>query len=438
MKNFIRKWYRLIGAVFACFINTAGLVLSIIEISSGNNSNNRIMIYVILGVSEAFLIFSVIYSLVSIFKNKSEQIKLEEKNNQIDRLQSADKIIYENQKSIITTYKDCSDILNQKVANYLKDQKRINTTYEKLKEKSIETNEYIITMEKETRKEALEYLDNERINEFNKFRYSLIDSYNRFLGSITNIIRRSLEELISTKRCKKGVSITIKQMETPWDYNTLNDHQAKVYTAFRDYRTYSSKIRNETWEKAFTISKNSDFVISIEKDYYIFNFIDKKELDTGLYQNENRSFYEHYNSGITCTIYSCINKKRILFGYLACDSIFDKKDRKKAGNDIFDWKAANLMMHTAHVIAMYLQILFDTWNRYCIYSEPDKYVNNDGVDCNIRLEELKNKKTAAKNDNNKIEEQTYNQEITETENLIKENSFCNVIIKAVEERRYNN
>ncbi len=438
MKYFISKWYSLIGAVLAGFINTAGFALSLIQIIWGNNSTESIIIFLVLLLSEIFLIISVAYTIYSILKNKSEQINLEEKNNQIDRLQVADRIIYENQKSIITTYKDCSDILNQKVTNYLEDQKRINTTYEKLKEQSEVTGDYVVAMDEGARNETLKFLEIERINEFNKFRYSLIDSYNRFLGSMTNIIRRSLEEYISTKRCKNSVSITIKQMETPWDYNTLNDHQAKVYTAFRDYRTYSSKIRNETWEKAFTISKNSDFVISIEKDYYIFNFIDKKELDTGLYQNENRSFYEHYNSGITCTIYSCINKKRILFGYLACDSIFDKKDRRIAGNDIFDWNAANLMMHTAHVIAMYLQIMFDTWNRYCIYSEPDKYVNNDGVDCKIRLEELNNKITAAKNLNNKIEEQTFSKEIKEIEELIKDNSFCNVIIKAVEKRRYNN
>ena len=438
MKYFIRKWYRLIGAVLAGFINTAGFALSLVQLIWGNNSTESVIICFVLFLSEIFLIISVAYTIYSILRNKSEQIKLEEKNIQIDRLQAADRIIYENQKSIITTYKDYSDILNQMLIKYLADQKRINQSYDKLIKKSKETNQFIIKMDDDARSKALDYLENERKNEFNKFRNALIDSYHRFLGNMTNIIRRSLEEYISTKRCKKSVSITIKQMKTPWDYNTLNDHQAKVYTAFRDYRTYSSKIRNETWEKAFTISKNSDFVISIEKDYYIFNFIDKKELDTGLYQNENRSFYEHYNSGITCTIYSCINKERTLFGYLACDSLFDIMDRKKAGSDIFDWKAANLMMHTAHVIAMYLQMLFDIWNHYCIYFKPDESIEENGIDCNNLLSGYEKEKNIAIENNNVEKEQEVSEKITTIKNMMTENNFCNVIIKAVEKRRYHN
>lgn len=162
------------------------------------------VIFLVLLLSEIFLIISVAYTIYSILKNKSEQINLEEKNNQIDRLQAVDRIIYENQKSIITTYKDCSDILNQILNKYLADQKRVNQSYDKLIKRLKETNEFIIKMDEKARKEALVYLENERKNEFDKFRNALIDSYHRFLGSITNIIRRSLEEYISTKRCKKA------------------------------------------------------------------------------------------------------------------------------------------------------------------------------------------------------------------------------------------
>ena len=248
-------------------------------------------------------------------------------------------------------------------------------------------------------------------------------------------VRRSLEEYLAAKGCKKGVSITVKQMETPQIYNILNDHKAKVYTAFRDYRTYASKHRNETWGKEFTISKNSDFVISIEKDYYIFNFVEKKHLDTGLYQNENTNFYEHYNSGITCTIYSCIRKKRTLFGFLACDSLFDKKDREKAGPDIFDWKAANIMMHAAQIIAMYLQLFYDVWDRYCIYFKAGKAVKGTEKTCREQIAYLEELIKQIKVED---EKKARIKEKEELEDMVAKNNFCRVIRDTVEKRRYNN
>lgn len=423
MKYFFRKWYKLILSVFAGFVNSAGLAISIVQIALGNTTTESIIIYIVLGVSELFLIISVIFSLASIFKNKSEQIHLEEKNNEIDRLKHSDRVIYENQKSSITTYKDCIDALEHRVSTYLDNHKRLNDL-EKSKEK-LTDNEGIIT----------DYIYKEREKEYDNFKLLLIDDYHRFLGNMCNTVRRSLEEYISTKGCKKGVSITIKQLEIPQNYNVLNDHKAKVYTAFRDFRTYYSKQRIETWGKAFTISKNSDFVISIEKDYYIFNFVDKKHLDTGLYQNENSNFYEHYNSGITCTIYSCMNKERKLFGYLACDSLFDKTDRKNIGTDIFDWEAANLMMHAAHIIAMYLQEFFSVWDRYCVFFRKSEEVTNTDSDYKAVLKE---KKDSENNETDLDKKEKQKQEIEEIEKIIDDNNFCSVISKAVEKRRYNN
>lgn len=420
MKYFIRKWYKVILSVFAGFANTAGLVLSIIEITSGTAGEESIKVYIVLGLSELFLIGSVIFSLWSVLKNKSEQINLEEKNNQIERLRDAERIIFENQKSVIATYKDCKDALDRRVEDYLNNHKRINPLLGQEKQKDTEIHQYVIE---------------EQNAEYENFKLLLIDDYHRFLGSITNNVRRSLEEYLAAKGCKKGVSITVKQMETPQIYNNLNDHKAKVYTAFRDYRTYASKHRNETWGKEFTIAKNSDFVISIEKDYYIFNFVEKKHLDTGLYQNENTNFYEHYNSGITCAIYSCIRKERTLFGYLACDSLFDKKDREKTGPDIFDWKAANIMMHAAQIIAMYLQLFNDVWDRYCIYFKAGKAVKGTEKTCREQiayLEELIKQIKVEDEKNARIVEKE------ELEDMVKKNNFCRVIRDTVEKRRYNN
>ena len=151
----------------------------------------------------------------------------------------------------------------------------------------------------------------------NNLKSSLITHYNRFMIRTIDSLRNSIEEYLLTKGCKCSVSIAVKQLEKSINYAGIDSLKSKsnVYTAFRDSRTYSSKKRNETWEKRFSISKNSDFVNSIEKDFYIFNFMDKTFMDNQLYLNENQNFYETYNSGVTCTIHSCVKKERMLYGF---------------------------------------------------------------------------------------------------------------------------
>ena len=99
--------------------------------------------------------------------------------------------------------------------------------------------------------------------------------------------------------------------------------------------------------------------------------MDKKYMEQGSYQNENTTYYEYYNSGVTCSIYSCVNGERKLYGYLACDSLFSEKLRRRLGKDIYDWNVANIMMYSAQVIAMFLEEFLKTWqdNKAYLYDE---------------------------------------------------------------------
>ncbi len=363
MRYKIMKWYKVIAAIFSAFVSTIGLVLSILGIISHNNSNaDSIYTLVVLIIAESFMIFSVVYSVISFYKDKVNTIELQNKIIKVEREKVAVKTIFENNKSIVATYKDCNDQLNSILEQYIDTNKTIDIHNKDIQDNSSDDN---------VKKSTLEYTISLREKENNELKRLLIQQYNRFLGNISNLLRRSIEEYLVSKDCNEPVSITIKQLSVPTLYKDLDKSKVSIYTAFRDYKTYSSKKRNETWKKEFSISKNSDFIMSIEKEYYIFNFMDKKYLDDGLYLNENSSFYENYNSGITCTIHSCIDGERKLFGYLACDSLLSEKTKKTNGKDIYDWNIANLMMFAAHVIAMYLDSFLKIWANYCIYFDKN-------------------------------------------------------------------
>ncbi len=341
-------------------------------INTENRYNN--VIYFILFAAEIFLIISIIYSLVSIFKDQTNKISIDAKNIEIEKSKLAIKAIFENNKSIITTYKDCEDELNAIQEKYCETNKRID---------GLLCDFEVEDVREEIKIKTQKFVISEREKEYNDLKVSLINQYNRFLGNITNILKNNLEKYLASKGCNESIAIAIKQLAEPVLYKDINNENINVFTAFRDYRTYSSRKRNGTWEKSFSITKNSDFIMSIEKDYYIFNYMNKKYLDDGLYQNENTSFYENYNSGVTCTIYSCINGERKLYGYLACDSLLKEKNRRKVGDDVFDWNMANMMMFVAHIIAMYLEKFLRAWDEYYIKYNKFKGIDSSEIELGI-------------------------------------------------------
>lgn len=448
--NFVlKKWYKVIASVLSGAINTIGLVLSFIGIVNGENSDKRILVFFTIFVAEIFLIISVIYSIISIIKDKSAQIKLGDKINEIERLQNANRIIYENNKSIITTYKDNTNILATKKDTYLDNNIRINELKGEMC--SAEQQRKFDKLEEDAKERISLFVQEERRKEYLNFREVLIGEYNRFFGNITNILRRSVEEYLSAKNCPGNVSITVKQLETPISYSEIKNSKIPVFTAFRDYRTYYSKKRTETWKKRFSIDKNSGFSISIEKEYFIFNFIMKEDLEKGLYQNETVSFYEYYNSGVICTIHSCINGEKVLYGYLACDSLFDEKLKKKYGKNAYDWNVANLLMYAAHVIAMYLEEFLNIWNSYCvdfdktspiIAKEKNELIKKESSlkeQIAIQTQRLSAAKKNASKDYEAIEKLKY--EIQKNQNelsRLNSNRFCNYMQKKVEKTRVKN
>lgn len=390
MKYWFNKNYKVITSVITFTINTFSLVLSILgAVPGGKWEESQSYITLLLISAEVFLIISVIYTVISASKNYYNRISVDEKDTELMRCKDSNKTILENNKTIITFYKDFHDRLN------------ILAKQHKEKLDQIEYLKSVANGVSEANDQMSVYLENVISEERKAIETELIELYNRFIINVINLTRDSIEEYLSTKGCNVPVSIALKQLDEPTQYNKIDDKKDNIYTAFRDSKTYRSKTRNETWQKSFCIRKNSDFMSSIEKDYYIFNYVNKTFLENGLYLNENNNFYEYYNSGVTCTIYSCVEKERTLYGFLACDSLLDNKVQKKCGQNIYDYNVANMMMATAHIIAIFLKEFLAVWDQY--------YVQ---YDCNV----LKNPE----------KEQVFE----------KERNLCQVMIQRVKNTRY--
>ena len=354
-KYFFKRASKVLTTILAFIINTFGFVFSVSDIRNAVSDTEKYA-FMILCIAEFFLIISVIYSVYSFAMNYNSKETSAIKTAELQRCRNANRIIFENQKNIISYYKDFSDRLKSTVhkfdANRSLTMKIINTAKSSNSKNS-----------KQMQKDLNESLE----KQVKGFGDSLIEQYNRFMVKTIDVLKDNIEEYLSSKGCSATASVAIKQLSQEVSYPKIDDQIANIYTAFRDSSTYWRRKRTETWEKKFSISKNSDFVVSIKKDYYIFNFMDKYNVDDGLYLNENTGFYENYNSGATCSIYSCVNGEKFLFGFLACDSLLDANIRKNFGRNIYDYNVANLLMSTAHILALYLGEFLEVWN--------NKYLN---------------------------------------------------------------
>lgn len=358
LKIWLKRFSKVIASAFAFFINTVGLVLSIVGTIPDERTNTENIITALLIVSECLLIFAAIYTVITILQNYHTRDTIADVKIQIDFCKKANCSIVENFKTSITYYKDTIDKLNSLSTEYKTRYDALNALKKRIVSSESSTPDYS--------KELKDYIDESEKTDILTMQNELVDLYNRVNVNLINILHDSIKKYLMTKGCSREVAIAIKQLDQPTRYSELNERKSNIYTAFRDSKTYKMKKRNETWEKTFSIIKNSDFVFSIEKDFYIFNFIKRKEFENGLYLNENSGYHEHYNSGVTCSIHSCSNKERVLYGFLACDSLFDENDQKNCGGDIFDYNVANMMMATAHIIALFMERFLEVWNEYYV------------------------------------------------------------------------
>lgn len=190
-----------------------------------------------------------------------------------------------------------------------------------------------------------------------KIAKDLYDDYKRFLRDVLSKTQDNVERYLKLNGYDLEVSVTIKQLIEPDLLSNQNEYTSKacVYTAFRDSKTWTKRIRKEVAQKLYTINKNADFVHCLSKEYYIFNNKKRNSLD---YSNENAEFDKYYNCGATTLICSPKgNLDRKLYGFLACDVL----NLTYQGDEIIDEEVATILGTAAFAIGIYFDNIDYSW-----------------------------------------------------------------------------
>lgn len=185
-----------------------------------------------------------------------------------------------------------------------------------------------------------------------KYINSLFNTFNIYCRNTTDEILNVQSTYLKIKNCHRKVSVAIKLLKKIYYPEIDNNESVKVYTAFRDNKTYSQGGR-EIGKELFSISGNSDFHQCTCQEYFFKNNIEEKNKD---YINENKSFSKFYNS----TVVVPIRKKRFdnkwcIFGFLCCDCQNNDK------TEIFDKTSAQYLYASAQNIAIFLETLDSNW-----------------------------------------------------------------------------
>lgn len=345
--NWVEKYLSWIIAVGGLGLSAYGLL--------GGNQFTNIVVYLMIVLDTLILLGLGIYIGVSCLRNnkmneeskrKEEQQKreIESLEVEIEKQKKAFLILESNDNYIIRTlhkflerlYGLTDEVFDEieNIKNEENEMKNHNYTDEEIENK-------IVALTKEK-------------NE--KFSAVMYDDYKRFLSNILSKTQESIEIYLQTKGYEFEVSVTIKQFIKPCDLNGNKDYITKpyVYTAFRDSRTWGRKIRNEVAEKLYIVEKNSDFIHCMSQGYFIFN---NKSISSRDYCNENTEFDKHYNCGVTTLIASPKGKKKIGYGFLACDVL----NKKHLNEEIMDSTVAQILDTTSDVIVTYFDNIDFNW-----------------------------------------------------------------------------
>ncbi len=345
-------------------IAIGGLITSIIGLTKGSAFTAGV-VYVIIIIDSIILIALGIYATISFYKNRSE---IEEKENELlnekYNLEQLSSKYSEQTKAYLSLGTNCNYVIKtlHRFLNRLYD-----LTYQ-----SLDGTDAINDEEKDMAAHGYEKCEIEKKTiimakeKDDKISSQLFDDYKRFLSNILNKTQDNIEKYLRVKGYDLEVSVTVKQLIEPSLQSSEKDFISipYVYTAFRDSRTWTKKVRKEVAQKKYTIDKNSDFIHCLSQGFYIFN---NKTNESRDYCNENTEFDKYYNCGATTLICSVKeNSEKYIYGFLACDVLNTSGDN----DEIIDNVIAGFLEFTAYAIAVYFDNIDFNWE-FCQIS--DKY-----------------------------------------------------------------
>lgn len=201
-------------------------------------------------------------------------------------------------------------------------------------------------IEQETKKDEI-------MRSYKTFANGLFDLYKRYSTGLLKCAINSTESFLNIKGYTYNVSATIKLLNKPWCPKNNGRSKVRVYSAFRDERTYESHSR-EIGQELYTIDGNVDFSVCVTKEQFIINNATK---DSDNYLNEHVDFDSYYN----CTVVVPIRVKLVdnsykILGFLCCDCL-----NKDLNVEVFDKEIAHFLFSLAQIYSIFLETLESNW-----------------------------------------------------------------------------
>lgn len=318
--NFKTKYLGKISKIFSWLFNIISLILAILSfVYPDYNLNWAVILFIIIFNSSFLIIVSIYETLLYKRGAKIEEEILQEKSDEIEKLNNSlsfkeellDKTIYYH-KNIVEKLNEFNTQLyaiNSKWAEFRKDM----TDYVKKCDSDFGANG-----------EATDnYLDKLKKSEEIKYRNLMLKEFNDFLSEITNKLKYILDFYLNKKGCSLETSISVKQFSRiVTDTRDIND--VTVITTYRDNQTYSQDKR-EVGKVQYTILNNTDFLHCLKSPYFLKNNISSEDKT---YNNEHEGFLEYYNCTIVVPIKYDYPDCSHFYGYLACDIHNDDFSKK--------------------------------------------------------------------------------------------------------------
>lgn len=352
MKNYTNNASVIVGNILSWVISIAGLIVGIIGLCSKESVNDKIM-YLIIVLDTLILVLCGMYLMINFYRNKNEineyNILSRENDKTITRLQTEKDTLISTSENINSNLGYIIGLLNKSICRLIA---MSSECLEQLE--SIQSSENKMRSHNYTEEEIDEELSRLVVEKNKIFSKRFIDEYNIFLVDIMNHVKEIIEEYLKGIGLDLRVSVTLKQLIKPHPIEGLHDTEKNVYTAFRDNKTWREKVRSIREGRLYTIKKNIDFSFCLDHNYYIFN---NKTTDDKDYENENKMFLEHYNSGVTTLLSFESNGIQNVYGFLACDVLNPNSE-----NVVMDNYIGNIMMGAADIISLYFSNLDEWWN----------------------------------------------------------------------------
>jgi len=344
-------------SIIICLIDVIITIITLVL-----NEVNALSLWIISIVSQMFVVFAWIYSIVirynaedEIKKHKNEIVKLKSECDNVKRQYELEmkklndeREIMIKQLGVISLAFKCHNIHNNqilvKIPDNSEEQYDALETYQKISDGNKE----------EEIKKQTEYLRNKYIS-------SLFDIFNSYCRDCTLEIQKIQDACLIINNNIRKISITIKLFCEPYYSLTDRSEDIKVYTAYRDNDVYVSETR-EIGCRIFSVVNNTDFSQCLTKDCFIKNNISKND---DSYLNEDTEFLKFYNCTVVVPIREQVQKGgKKIWGYLCCDCY-----NNDTSIEIFTKVNAQYLFGFAQNLATFLETLdnnlmdrFDKWD----------------------------------------------------------------------------